>query len=285
MKTYKLNNGVLIPSVGFGTYKLTDPQTCEDSIMSALKAGYRMIDTAQAYGNESYIGSAIKKSNISRAELFIITKVWFTNHGEGITYRSVMKSMKNLGLDYLDMVLIHWPLGDYYSAWRDLEKLYFEGKVKSIGVSNFEADRLVDLIIFNRVTPVINQVEANIFCQQKNNCEWMKKYGVQPMAYSPLGQGKINDIYNLPEVKLIASKYKKTSAQIMLRFLIQNDFIIIPRSMKKEHIIENIDVFDFTLTQDEIGLLKSIDKAKPIIGRSADPNNIESSTNWLKKHK
>ena len=283
MVTYRLNNGVFIPSVGLGTYKLTEPQICEESIITALNAGYRMIDTAQAYGNESYIGDAIKKSNIPREELFLTTKVWFTNHGKDLTYNSVMESMKKLGVNYLDMVLIHWPFGDYYSAWRDLERLYSEGKVRTIGVSNFEPDRLVDLIMFNKIVPSINQVEANIFCQQKNSCEWMKKYGIQQMAYSPLGQGKINDIYNLSEVQIISRKHKKTPAQVMLRFLIQNNFIVIPRSVKKEHIIENIDIFDFALNQDEMDLLKTLDKAIPIIGKSADPNNVESAANWVNK--
>lgn len=281
METCRLNNGVDMPTIGFGTYKLTESKVCEDSVICAINAGYRMIDTAQVYRNEEYIGNAISKCNLKREDIFITTKVWFTNYDNKKTYNSVIQSMNKLKVDYLDLVLIHWPFGNYYAAWKDLERLYIEGKVKAIGVSNFEPGRLVDLCVFNNITPAVNQVEANVFCQQKNARFWMDKYNINYVAYAPLGQGKINEIYTLPEIINISKKYNRTPAQVMLRFLNQKGFVIIPRSVNKEHILENISIFDFMLTKEELEILDSLDKAIPIIGKSEEPANIESSPKWF----
>ena len=185
--TTTLNNGIEMPLVGFGTYQITDPGECEHSVLTAIESGYRLIDTAQNYGNERAVGSAVRSCGVARKELFITSKVWFRNHKEGECRASVMRSLERLGLDYIDLMLIHWPFGDVYAAWRDLEALYKEGVLRAIGVSNFSPDRLVDLINFNQVVPAVNQVETHLYCQQKEGHEWMGKYKVLHQAYAPPG--------------------------------------------------------------------------------------------------
>ena len=278
MEYVKLNTGRMMPKLGLGTFRSTDPQECENAVLDALKIGFRLIDTAQAYGNESYIGKALAKTDVPREDLFIVTKVWFRNFDKA--YGSVIKSMKDLGVDYLDLVLLHWPFGDTYSAWRDLEKLYKEGLVRSIGVSNYEPDRLVDLILYNEVIPAVNQIETNLVAQQKESHKWMEKYGVAHMSYAPFGQGRMDELYEDPALKAIAAKYGKTARQITLRYLLQNDVILIPKSVKQERLKENFDVFDFSLSADDMAMLAAFDKNSPLIGRPETPELVEMAAKW-----
>lgn len=280
MENMKLNNGVEMPMLGFGTYQVTDPAECEQSVLSAIKAGYRLIDTAQAYGNEEAVGAAIKNCGVPREELFITTKVWFHNYESGSCRQSVLDSMEKLGVDYLDMVLLHWPYGNVYTAWRDLEALHREGKIRAIGVSNFEPDRLIDLIHFNDVRPVLNQIETHLYCQRAAEHKRLEKYGVAHQAYAPLGQGKANEMFAEEAVKQIAKVHKKTPAQTVLRFLIQSGVAVIPKSVHEERIRENFNLFDFTLTDEEMEQLRALDTKKAMIGNASDPNLTEFAMTW-----
>lgn len=277
MQTITLNNGVEMPIIGFGTF-LNNGDDCERSVCAAIKAGYRMIDTAEAYGNEEQVGNGIKASGIDRKELFIVTKVNFRSYEN--TRETVMKSLANLQTDYLDLVLLHWPFGNYYAAYRELEKLYEEGKIRAIGISNFDPDRMIDLISFNKVTPAINQIETNLFCQRIEEHKWMEKYKVQHMAYAPLGQGHANEMFEKAEVKALAQKYGKTPAQVLLRYLTQCNVIIIPKSIHEERIAENLAIFDFALTEGEMVNLAKLDTAKPMIGDPENPKKTEFAMTW-----
>lgn len=277
MNTITLNNGVQIPAIGFGTF-LMNGKECEKSVLQAIRNGYRMIDTAEAYSNEEAVGNAILKSGISRKELFLVTKVNFRSYEN--TRVTVEKSLEKLQTDYLDMVLLHWPFGDYYAAWRELERLYEEGKIRAIGVSNFEPDRLIDLIEFHKIVPAVNQIETHLFCQRRSEHGWMEKYHVQHMAYAPLGQGHRNEMFSQPEVSVLVQKYGKTPAQILLRFLIQQGVIVIPKSVHEERIAENFNVFDFILSEEEQETLKKLDAEKPVIGTPENPELVESAMKW-----
>lgn len=280
MDTITLNNGVKMPILGFGTFKITDGSICEKSVIDAIDAGYRLIDTAQCYGNEEYIGNAIEKSSVPRNELFITTKAWFKSYESGICRRGIIESMKKLKTDYLDLVLLHWPFGNVYAAWRDLEDLYKEGIIRAIGVSNFNPDRFIDLISFNEVKPAINQIETHLYCQRKTAHKWEDKYGIAHQAYAPLGQARANEMFDEPEVVKLSEKYGKTPAQILLRFLTQNDVIVIPKSVHPERIAENIDIFDFKLTDAELDSLKKLDKDAPMIGTPETPEKVETAMTW-----
>ncbi len=280
MKMIKLNNGVEMPILGYGTFQVTDTKECEDSVAAALRSGYRLIDTAQAYGNEEAVGAGIKKSGVPREEIFITTKVWFRSYETGDCRNSVLESMKKLGVDYLDMVLLHWPFGNTYAAWRDLEKLYEEGKIRAIGISNFDPDRMVDFITFNKIVPVINQIETHLFCQRQEEHKWMEKYHVAHQAYAPLGQGHANEMFEKEAVKAIAAKYGKTPAQVLLRFLTQNGVAVIPKSVHEARIKENIDIFDFTMTEEELNALRTLDTAEPMIGKAEAPETVEFAMTW-----
>lgn len=236
MEYLKLNNGIEIPLMGFGTFMLNG-EPCINAVSSAIQTGYRMIDTAEAYGNEKEVGKGIKQSGINRKEIFLVTKVNFKSYENA--ERSVMQSLENLQTDYIDLLLLHWPFANYYAAWRVLEKLYANGKIRSIGVSNFEPDQLLDLIAYNKVIPTVNQIETNVYCQRNTERSWMDKKKVAHMAYAPLGQGNRNEMFNESVVTSLSKKYGKTSAQILLRFLIQKGIIVIPRSTQPEHIKED----------------------------------------------
>lgn len=277
MEFMKLNNGVKMPMLGFGTF-LNQGDTCAQTVCAAIKAGYRLIDTAEAYGNEEQVGKGMKASGIDRRELFLTTKVNFRSYEK--TEETVLSSLKKLNTDYLDMVLLHWPFGNYYAAWRELEKLYAEGKIRAIGVSNFEPDRLIDLIAFNAVKPAVNQIETHLYCQRTREHEWERKYGVAQMAYAPLGQGHAKKMFAEKAVKTLAEKYNKTPAQILLRYTIQNGAAVIPKSVHEDRIRENIDVFDFSLTQEERSSLQLLDKATPMIGNPEQPEFTESAMKW-----
>lgn len=277
METIQLNNKVEMPMVGFGTYQLTG-QECTNSVLSAIQAGYRLIDTAEAYGNEKAIGEAITATDADRDDLFITTKVNFRSY-ENVN-EVVQQSLKNLQTDYLDMVLLHWPFGNYYAAWRDLEKLYEDGVIRAIGVSNFEPDRLIDLIEFNDVTPAVNQVETNLLCQRKEEHKWFEKYHVVQQGYAPLGQGKVREILANEVVDKIAEKHGKTPAQVVLHYLVQCGVSVIPKSVHPERMAENIDIFDFKLTEEEMKMLAQIDTKKPSIGNSESPETVEFAMTW-----
>ena len=278
MKYVKLNNGVRMPQLGLGTFQSSDAAQCEQTVLDALGMGYRLIDTAQAYGNERFIGNALARTDVSREELFVVTKVWFKNHER--CRESVEQSMKDLQVDYLDLVLIHWPFGDTYRAWRDLEALYAEGKIRAIGVSNYNADRLLDLVQYNKVVPAVNQIETNLFSQQAQCREWMEKLGVQHMGYAPFGQGRIDDIYSDPALTAIAERHGKTARQVTLRFMLQMGVVLIPKTTSRDRLQENIDIFDFELTAGEMQTLARMDKGQPMIGNPQNPALVESSAKW-----
>lgn len=277
MNTITLNNGIQMPMLGFGTFLIGGAE-CEESVLTALRSGYRMIDTAEAYGNEEAVGNGIVKSGIPRDELFIVTKVNFRSYEN--TRETVEASLKKLKTSYLDLVLLHWPFGNYYAAWRELEKLYKEEKIRAIGVSNFAPDRLIDLIEFNEITPAVNQIETHLLCQRRTEHSWMEKYHVRHMAYAPLGQGRKNEMFENPVLVEIAKAHGKTAAQIALRFLMQSGVVIIPKSVHEERIKENFDLFDFELSMDEMDRIAKMDAAAPMIGNPEDPAMVEAAMKW-----
>lgn len=277
MNTITLNNGIQMPMLGLGTFLMNGAQ-CEESVLAALRSGYRMIDTAEAYGNEDAVGNAIAQSGVPRQELFLVTKVNFRSYEKA--REAVEASLKKLRTAYLDLVLLHWPFGNYYAAWRELEKLYHEGKIRAIGVSNFDPDRLIDLIEFNEVTPAVNQIETHLLCQRRAEGKWLKKYYVQHMAYAPLGQGRKNEMFEAPALVEIAKAHGKTPAQVALRFLMQSGVVVIPKSVHEERIRENFDLFDFALSADEMARLAELDTAAPMIGTPEDPAMVEAAMKW-----
>lgn len=273
----EITNGVSMPMLGFGTFMNTG-NDCERSVAEAIQSGYRLIDTAEAYGNEEQVGNGIKASGIDRKELFLVTKVNFKSYEH--TRETVENSLRLLKTDFLDLVLLHWPFANYYKAWRELEKMYSEGKIRAIGVSNFEPDRLVDLIAYNEIKPAVNQIETHLYCQRQAEHKWEIKYNVAHMGYAPLGQGHANEMFSEPLVQELAAKYGKTLAQILLRRLVQDGVTAIPKSVHAERIKENIDIFDFELTVEEMSALRSLDKASAMIGNSESPEFVEMSMKW-----
>ncbi len=277
MEYLTLKNGVKMPMLGLGTFQ-SNGEACEKAVAAAIRAGYRLIDTAEAYGNEAQVGRGIAASGIDRRELFLVTKVNFRSYEN--TRETVLSSLENLQTDYLDLVLLHWPFGNYYAAWRELEKLYEEGKIRAIGISNFDPDRMIDLIEFNKIKPAINQIETHLYCQRLAEHLWEEKYGVAHMAYAPLGQGQANEMFAEAAVLALAEKYRKTSAQILLRYTIQNGVVVIPKSVHEERIRENINVFDFALTAEEMETLRALDTAKPMIGDAENPEKTAFAMTW-----
>ena len=277
MNTFVLNNRISMPQVGFGTF-LLQGEDCKNAVREAIRASYRMIDTAEAYGNEDAVGDGIRESGIDRKELFLVTKVNFKSYEH--TRETVMNSLRLLGTDYLDLVLLHWPFANYYAAWRELESLYEESIIRAIGVSNFEPDRLVDLIAHNKIKPTVNQIETHLYCQRVAEHEWEEKYGVAHMAYAPLGQGRANDMFAEPTVRELAGKYGKTPAQILLRRTVQDGVAVIPKSIHPERIAENLDILDFELTAEEMNRLRALDKASPMIGNPEKPELVEMAMKW-----
>lgn len=274
METVKLNNGVEMPILGFGVYQINDQQVCEESVVEAIKAGYRLIDTAAIYGNEEGVGRAIKRSGIKREELFITTKLWINDAGYEKAKKAFETSLKKLGLDYLDLYLIHQPYGDVYGSWRAMEELYKEGKIRAIGVSNFEPDRLIDLILNNKIVPAVNQIETHPFCQQIKTGEYLKEKQVQLESWGPFAEGK-NNLFSNETMKTIAAKYNKSIAQVILRWLIQRGIVCIPKSTHKERIIENFNVFDFKLSDEDMQIIKSLDQGSSCFLDHRDPKTIE----------
>ena len=277
MEYHVLNNGVKMPMLGFGTFQMNGEE-CRSAVVEAIRAGCRMIDTAEAYGNEEAVGQGIRDSGVDRKELFLVTKVNFKSYEH--TRETVEASLRLLGTDYLDLVLLHWPFANYYAAWRELEKLYGEGVLRAIGVSNFTPDRLIDLSAYNQVKPAVNQIETHLYCQRQGEHRWEDKYGVAHMAYAPLGQGKANTMFTEPAVQELSAKYGKTAAQVLLRRTIQDGVMVIPKSTHPERMGENLNVFDFTLTAEEMAALRALDKAAPMIGAPDKPELVEMSMGW-----
>jgi diketogulonate reductase-like aldo/keto reductase len=276
MQNIILNNGVEMPILGFGVYQITDAKECEQCVYDAIMAGYRSIDTAAAYLNEEAVGRAIKRSGVPREDMFITTKLWIQDAGYESTKKAFEKSLKRLQLDYLDLYLIHQPFGDVYGSWRAMEELYREGKIRAIGVSNFQMDRLVDLILHNEVVPAVNQIETHPFCQQIESAKLMKEYNVQIESWGPFAEGRNNMFQN--EVLLsLAEKYNKSVAQVVLRWLTQRGVVAIPKSVHKERIIENFNIFDFKLSQEDMEKIASLDTKKSSFFSHNDPEIVK----WL----
>ena len=274
MKYVTLNNGVKMPLEGFGVFQIPDEQVCENAVSDAIKSGYRLIDTAAAYMNEEAVGRAIAKSGVPREELFVVTKLWVQDAGYEKAKKAFETSLEKLGLDYLDLYLIHQPMGDYYGAWRAMEELYKEGKVKAIGVCNFYPAVLADFCETVDVIPAINQVELHPFFAQENALENMKEYGVTPMAWGPLAEGK-HGIFTHPVLTAIGEKYGKSAAQIALKWNVQRNVVIIPKSTHIERMEQNMDIWDFELTADEMAEISNLDLGKSEIVDHSDPAFIK----------
>ena len=257
MNEIKLSNGVLMPQMGYGVYQI-EPEDCERCVMDAISVGYRMIDTAQAYLNEEAVGKAWKKSGVRREDLFLVNKVWHSNYGEGQTMKSIDESLRKLQTDYIDLMLLHQPFCDRYGAYRDLEKAYKAGKVRAIGVSNFFPDHLVDLAANMEIAPMVNQVETHVFDQQREARKYMDEIGTHIMSWAPLAEGQ-NNIFSDPVLTKIGEKYDKTAAQVALRWLLQSDVIIIPKTVYKSRMEENLNLFDFTLDADDMEAIALLD--------------------------
>lgn len=268
-----LNNGVKMPRLGYGVYQVSREE-CERCVLDALAVGYRSIDTAQSYFNEEQVGRAIQKSNVPREEIFLTTKVWIEHYGYENARHSVLESMEKLQTDYLDLVLLHQPFGDYYGAYRALEDLYGEGRLRAIGISNFYPDRMVDLANFCRVRPMVNQVENHPLHQQTEAMKWMEKYGVQTEAWAPFGEGR-GGLFEHPVLTAIGEKHRKTAAQVMLRWNLQRGVVVIPKSTHKERMEENFQVFDFALSGGEMAAIAGLDRAESAFFSHRDPAMVE----------
>lgn len=280
MQYVTLKNGIKMPQLGYGVYQVSKDE-CEECVANALKVGYRHIDTAQAYYNEEEVGSAIAKSGIPRKEIFITSKVWVSNYGYEQAKKSVIESMKKLQTDYIDLMLLHQPFSDYYGAWRALEDLYEEGKLKAIGISNFYPDRMIDICAFSRTAPMVNQVELHPHDQQIEAQEWMKKYGVQIESWAPFGEGRGNMFTN-PVIAEIGKKYGKTVAQVILRWQLQRGIVVIPKSVHIERMRENFNVFDFELSADDMAKIAALDTKTSAFFSHQEPNTVEWFVNVIK---
>lgn len=281
MEYVTLSNGVKMPKLGFGVYQITDPEQCEQAVVTAVDVGYRMFDTAASYGNEEAVGKAIKSCGVKRDDLFITTKLWITDTSYEGAKRRFEKSMQKLGLDYLDLYLIHQPLSDYYGAWRAMEELYKEGVIRAIGVCSFYPDRLADLIAFNEIAPMVNQVEANVFFQQTKAQEYMKSKDVQMEGWAPFAEGR-NDLFGNETLKAIGTKYGKSVSQVVLRWLLQRDIVCIPKSTKKERMQQNFDIFDFTLSDEDMKEITALDTGTSAFFDHHDPAAVERLANLVR---
>lgn len=283
MEYVTLSNDVKMPILGYGVYQVTKDE-CERCVLDALEVGYRSIDTAQSYFNEEEVGSAIKKSGIPREEIFLTSKVWVEHYGYEETKKSVEESLRKLQTDYLDLMLLHQPFNDYYGAYRALEDLYDEGKLRAIGVSNFYPDRLVDLASFTRIPPMVNQIETHVLNQRTEDHEWMGKYNVAHEAWAPFGEGR-GGLFDNAALKQIGEKYGKTTAQVMLRWNIQRGVIVLPKSTHKERMIQNLNVFDFTLTDEDMSVIAGLDTKTSAFFSHYDPNMVEWFVKMVEERK
>lgn len=276
MQKVVLNNGVQMPILGFGVFQVTDAEVCERSVYEAVQAGYRLIDTAASYLNEEAVGRALKSSGVTREELFVTTKLWIQDAGYESTKKAFKKSLKRLQLDYLDLYLIHQPYGDVYGSWRAMEELYREGKIKAIGVSNFQPDRIMDLILHNEVVPAVNQIETHPFNQQTETQKFLQENNVQIESWGPFAEGK-NNIFQNELLLSIAGKYQKTVAQVILRWLTQRGVVVIPKSVRKERMVENFSIFDFELSSEDMDAIKALDTKVSSFFDHRDPAMVK----WL----
>ena len=276
MQTIKLNNGVEIPILGFGVFQIADPAECERSVVDAIEVGYRHIDTAASYMNEEAVGRGLRKSGIAREELFITTKLWIQSNGYENTLKAFDRSLNRLQLDYVDLYLIHQPFGDVYGEWRAMEELYQQGKVRAIGVSNFQPDRIMDLMVHNKIVPAVNQIEVNPFQQQVDSQKFLQDNSVMAEAWAPFAEGR-NNIFQNELLLSIASKYNKSIAQVILRWLVQRGIIALAKSTRKERMIENISVFDFELSADDMVAITTLDTKTSSFFDHRDPEKVK----WL----
>jgi 2,5-diketo-D-gluconate reductase A len=274
MQNVLLNNGVEIPILGFGVFQIADPNECERSVVDAIQTGYSHIDTAASYMNEEAVGRGIKQSGVAREKLFITTKLWIQSHGYEGARKAFENSLKRLQLDYVDLYLIHQPYGDVYGEWRAMEELYQQGKIRAIGVANFQPDRIMDLIIHNQVVPAINQIETHPFCQQIETQKFLKENNVQIQSWGPFAEGK-NNMFQNEYLLSVAGKYKRSVAQVILRWLIQRGVIVIPKSVRKERITENFNVFDFVLSSEDMDAIASLDTKKSLFFDHRDPEVVK----------
>ena len=272
MQYITLNNGVKMPQLGYGVYQ-TPPEETERCVSEAIEVGYRSLDTAQAYDNEAGVGAAWKKSGIAREEFFITTKVWITNAGQEKAAKSIDESLKALQTDYVDLLLIHQPFGDYYGTYRAIEEAYKAGKTRAIGVSNFYPDRFLDIAHFAEVKPAVNQMETHVFQQQKVLSKYLRDTDTKLMSWGPFAEGK-NDYFNNSVLKEVGASHGKTAAQTALRFLLQKDVILIPKSVHKDRMEQNFDIFDFELSADEIKRIKELDGGKSLFFDHHDPETV-----------
>ena len=279
MEYKTLSNGVKMPILGFGVYQVPDLAECERVVSEAISVGYRSIDTAQAYMNEEAVGNAIRKSGIAREEFFITTKIWISNYGYEKAKASLDASLAKLQTDYIDLVLLHQPFGDYYGAYRAMEEYYKAGKIKAIGISNFAPDRVADLAIFSDVTPMVNQVETHVFNQQVNARKTMDEYGVQIESWGPFAEGS-NHLFTNETLVAIGQKYHKSAAQVALRYLIQRDVIVIPKTVHKNRMEQNFDVFDFVLTDDDMAEILKLDMGESQFFSHADPETVKAMSTF-----
>ncbi|KXT88380.1 aldo/keto reductase [Streptococcus oralis] len=268
-----LNNHVKMPQLGFGVYQTPVDET-KQAVLEAIEVGYRSFDTAQAYGNEAGVGQAIQASGLPREEFFITTKIWITNAGYEKAKASIAESLRKLQTDYIDLLLIHQPFGDYYGSYRAMEEAYKAGKVRAIGVSNFSPDRFIDLQHFVDIKPAVNQIETHVFQQQKLAKSYLDKYHCQIESWGPFAEGR-NDFFNTPVLKVIGDKYGKSVAQVALRFLLQSDVVLIPKSVRKERMQENFDIFDFALTEEDMQAIAALDQEKSLFFDHQDPETAE----------
>lgn len=273
MEYVTLNNGIKMPKLGYGVFQ-TPAEDTKRCVLEAIEVGYRSIDTAQAYGNEEGVGEAIKECGLPREEFFITTKVWISNAGYEKAKASIEASLKVLQTDYIDLLLIHQPFGDYYGTYRAMEEAYKAGKIRAIGVSNFGPDRYIDIENFSEIKPAVNQVETHVFQQQKVAREYMKKYGCQIESWGPFAEGK-NDIFNNPVLTKIGEKYQKTAAQVALRFLLQSDVVIIPKTTHKDRMEQNFAIFDFELSADDMSEIEKLDGGESLFFSHYDPQKVE----------
>ena len=280
MQSVRLNNGLQMPILGFGVFQVKDLAECERSVIDAIATGYRLIDTAASYGNEEAVGKAIKRSGVTREDLFITTKLWIQSDGYNGTKRAFENSLKRLQLDYLDLYLMHQPLGDVYGEWRAMQDLYKEGRVKAIGVSNFQPDRLIDLIVHHEIVPAVNQIETHPFHQQIETQQFLQENNVQIESWGPFAEGK-NNIFHNELLASIGKKYNKSIAQVILRWLTQRGIIAIPKSVRKERMEENFNVFDFELSANDMETIKTLDTKESLFFDHRDPAMVK----WLGERK
>lgn len=283
MEYVTLANGIKMPILGYGVYQVTKEE-CERCVLDVLKAGYRSLDTAQSYFNEEEVGSAIQKSGVPRDDIFLTSKVWVEHYGYEACKKSVEESLRKLQTDYLDLMLLHQPFADYYGAWRALEDLYEEGKLRSIGISNFYPDRMVDIASFARIRPMVNQVETHPHNQQIEAKKWMDKYGIQIEAWAPFGEGR-GGLFENPVLLEIGKKYGKSAAQAMLRWHIQRGVVVIPKSTHYDRMVQNLDVFDFMLTEEDMDKIATLDRNESSFFSHYDPNMVEWFVNMVEERK